>query len=407
MGLKNKRIFITGISGFVGSHLAKHLLIEGCSVFGLVRRRADCSVPQNIKYLGIENEARLLEGDVRDISSIASALDVSKPDIIFHLAAQSFIPRSFSCPGETMEVNCLGTQNLLEAVRNKGLAPTIVFGGSSEEYGLVIFSNSQYERNKAKHGVIFPEPATIPELPISETNPLRPMSPYAVSKVYADYLMRNYHVCYGLKTVVSRGFNHEGAGRGKVFVTSSITRQVMQLKRGEIDTMIIGNVNAFRDWSHVDDIVRGYCLLAESGKYGDVYNQGSQRTNSVMSYLLLTLECAGYVVNKIATFDNDKIVDNPCALDKAEMFGLRFEKTKVDTLILGGKLEFQLSDKGVIAFTDKGKIAIEFDEEKFRPADVPILLAETTKIRELGMRGRRGLKDIINDQLNYFLDPSR
>ncbi len=306
-----------------------------------------------------------------------------------------------------MEVNCLGTQNLLEAVRNKGLAPTIVFGGSSEEYGLVIFSNSQYERNKAKHGVIFPEPATIPELPISETNPLRPMSPYAVSKVYADYLMRNYHVCYGLKTVVSRGFNHEGAGRGKVFVTSSITRQVMQLKRGEIDTMIIGNVNAFRDWSHVDDIVRGYCLLAESGKYGDVYNQGSQRTNSVMSYLLLTLECAGYVVNKIATFDNDKIVDNPCALDKAEMFGLRFEKTKVDTLILGGKLEFQLSDKGVIAFTDKGKIAIEFDEEKFRPADVPILLAETTKIRELGMRGRRGLKDIINDQLNYFLDPSR
>ncbi|MBM3118685.1 MAG: NAD-dependent epimerase/dehydratase family protein, partial [Chloroflexi bacterium] len=99
MSLKNKNVFITGISGFVGSHMAKHVLDEDGSVFGLVRRRADGSIPQNIKYLGIENEIVLLEGDMRDISSIASALDLSKPDIVFHLAAQSFIPRSFSCPG--------------------------------------------------------------------------------------------------------------------------------------------------------------------------------------------------------------------------------------------------------------------------------------------------------------------
>jgi GDPmannose 4,6-dehydratase len=407
VSLRNKNIFITGISGFVGSHLAKYLLSQGSRVFGLVRRRADGSVPQNIKYLGIENEARLLEGDVRDISSIASALDLSKPDIIFHLAAQSFIPRSFSCPGETMEVNCLGTANLLEAIRNKDLAPIIVFGGSSEEYGLAIFSDSQYKQVKNKYGTIFPEPTRIPELPITETNPLRPMSPYAVSKVYADYLMRNYHTCYSLKTVVSRGFNHEGAGRGKMFVTSSIARQVMQYKRGEIDKLIIGNVNAFRDWSHVNDILKGYCLLAEKGKYGDVYNQGSQRTNSVMSYLLLTLECAGYAVDKIKTPSGSKVVDNPNELDNSEMFGLRFEKTKVDKRILEGKLNFQLSDNGILALTNKGKIAIEFDEEKFRPAEVPILLAGTAKINKLGLQNAHSLKDIINDQLNYFLDPSR
>jgi len=407
VSLKNKNVFITGISGFVGSNMAKHLLNEGANVFGLVRRRADGTIPQNIRYLGIENEVALVEGDMRDISSIASALDISKPDIVFHLAAQSFIPRSFSCPGETMEVNCLGTANLLEAIRNKSLDAVTVFAGSSEEYGLVFLSDSQYQQIKKKHGTIFPEPISIPELPITETNPLRPMSPYAVSKVYADYLTRNYHTCYGLKTIVSRGFNQEGAGRGSMFVTSSITRQAMQYKRGEIDKLVIGNVNAFRDWSHVNDILKGYCLLAEKGRYGDVYNQGSQRTNSVLSYLLLSLECAGYAVNRIETLGGKKVVDNPNELDSSKMFGLGFEKTRVDKLMLEGKLEFQLSDTGIIVITDKDKIAVEFDEERFRPAEVPILLTRTAKMEELGFKTQRSLKDIINDQLNYFLDPAR
>jgi GDP-mannose 4,6-dehydratase len=405
--LKNRNVFITGISGFVGSNMAKHALNEGANVFGLVRRRADGSTPQNIGYLGIENEVALLEGDVRDISSVAFALDQAKPDVIFHLAAQSFIPRSFYSPNETMEINCLGTANLLEAVRNKGLDAVIVFAGSSEEYGLVFPSDSQYQRALKKYGMIFPPPAVMPELPVTETNPLRPMSPYAVSKVYADYLMRNYHTSYGLKTIVSRGFNQEGAGRGSMFVTSSITRQVMQYKRGEIDKISIGNVNAFRDWSHVSDIMKGYCLLADKGRYGDVYNQGSQRTNSVLSYLLLSLECAGYAVNRIETIGGKKAVDNPTESDSSKMFGFRFEKTKVDKFLLDSKLEFELSDTGIVIITDKGKITVEFDEEKFRPAEVPILLASTTKIEELGFQVQHSLRDIINDQLNYFLDPAR
>ena len=306
-----------------------------------------------------------------------------------------------------MEINCLGTANLLEAVRSKGLNPVIVFAGSSEEYGLVFFSDAQYQHAISKHGVIFPPPVSIPELPITESNPLRPMSPYAVSKVYGDYLVRNYHTCYGLKTVVSRGFNQEGVGRGKMFVTAVITRQVMQIKRGEIDKIVIGNVNAFRDWSHVDDIVKGYCLLAQKGKYGDVYNQGSQRTNSVLTYLLLTLEAAGYTVDRIETLAGGKVIGNPNELDNSEMFGLCFEKTKVDKLILEGKLEFQLADKGVVAITDKGRITIEFDAEKFRPAEVPILLTKTTKIEQLGFQVQLSLQDIIGDQLNYFLDPAR
>ena len=407
MSLKNKKVFITGISGFVGSNMAKHLLDEGANVFGLFRKRADGSTPQNIRYLGIENAIELLEGDIRDISSVASALDRSQPDIVFHFAAQSFVPRSFCSPNEAMDVNCLGTGNLLEAIRSKELNPVIVYAGSSEEYGLSFVSDSQYRNALKKYGAIFPPPSVIPELPITETNPLRPMSPYAVSKIYGDYLMRNYHTCYDMKTVISRSFNNEGAGRGRMFVTSTITRQVMQFKRGDIDKIVIGNVNAFRDWSHVNDIIKGYCLLAQKGKYGDVYNQGSQRTNSILSYILLSLECAGYKVEIIQTIKGDKVIDNPNAIDDSEMFGLRFEKTKIDKLMLEDKLEFQPADLGIVAITNKGKVTIEFDAEKFRPAEVPWLLTKTAKIQELGFKINHSLRDIINDQLNYYLDPAR
>lgn len=407
MSLRNKNVLITGISGFVGSHMAKYLLDKRVKVFGLVRRRADGSIPKNIECLGIERETELLEGDIRDISSIATVLDHSKPDVIFHLASQSFIPRSFSHPLETMETNCLGTANLLEAIRIKNFDPVVVFAGSSEEYGLVFASQRDYERALKKYGVVFPEPQQIPELPITEFNPLRPMSPYAVSKAYCDFLMRNYHTSYGIKTVVSRGFNHEGAGRGIMFVTSVITQQVMKLKLGEADKIIIGNINAFRDWSHFEDILKGYCLMAEYGKHGDVYVQGSQRTNSILSYILLSLECAGYSIDKIETVDGTKAVEKPTQMDDSEKFGLQFDKTKVDKLMLEGELEFQLSDKGIIVDTNRGKILIEFDEQRFRLAEVPVLLSKTEKIQRIGFKVEHSLKDIINDQLNYFMEPKR
>ena len=134
----------------------------------------------------------------------------------------------------------LGTQNLLEAIRLKDIDCRIVFAGSSEEYGLQIISEEHYRRVLKNYGAIYPEPKSIPELPISEENPLRPMSPYAVSKVHGDFLMRLYYNAYGLKTIVSRAFNHEGAGRGHQFVTSTIVRQCVKLKYGEIGGLIIG-----------------------------------------------------------------------------------------------------------------------------------------------------------------------
>lgn len=400
---KDKNVLITGISGFVGSYLARHLIEQHSNVYGLVIRKADSAPRKNLVDRGVYDDVNLIEGDLTDISSIAFALDKSEPDVIFHMGAQSFIPRSFSHPLETMNSNCAGTANLLEAIRIKDLDPTVVFAGTSEEYGLVISSDVQYKRVLKKYGSIFPEPEKIPELPISEKNPLRPMSPYAVSKVYGDYLMRDYYHSYGMKTVVSRGFNHEGAGRGTMFVTSVITSQVMKYKFGETDKITIGNVNAFRDWSHVTDVIRGYCLLAEKGKYGDVYNQGSRRTNSVMTYILLSLKKAGYHPKKIETLKNSKRMENPTKKDNSVIFGENFEKTKIDMALLKDRLEFQPKDKGVIVHTDKGRVKIEFDRNRFRAAEVPILMADTDKIQKIGFKVNYRLEDIIQDQLNFYL----
>ena len=399
------RVLITGITGFVGPYLARKLLELGCEVYGLFRRRADGNMPKRLIETGIMDRVKLVEGDVTDLTSLLFALDRVQPDVIFHLASQSYVPRSFVDPLETFRVNSLGAQNLLEAVRLKDLDCKIVFAGSSEEYGLQIAFEKHYEWALKRYGVIFPEPERIPELPVNERNPLRPMSPYAVSKVHGDFLMRNYYHAYGLKTIVSRAFNHEGAGRGHEFVTSTIVRQCVALKFGELNKITIGNANVFRDWSHVEDIVDGYILLAEEGRPGDVYVQGSMRTNSVLTYILLTLQHLGYDVKEVKTLKGEKMVKDPCEVVEEDFFNTKFVKTKVDALMLKGELEYTLEDVGLNVKTNKGSITIMFDESRFRPADVPILMSDARKIQRLGFKVTKSLEDIIRDQVNYYLNP--
>ncbi len=403
MNWKHKNVLITGVGGFAGSYLAEELLKQNANVYGLIRRRADGTKAKNLIDHGIENSVKTIEGDLTEITSLATALEISDPDYVFHLAAQSFVPRSFENSPETQMINCIGTANLLDAARIKDSNIKILFAGSSEEYGLVISSEEHYKHAIKEYGTIFPEPVEIPEVPIKETNPLRPMSPYAVSKVYGDHLMRNYYHSYGLDTVVSRAFNHEGAGRGLMFVTSVVTNQIMKLKFGELDKITIGNLNAFRDWSHVKDIVNGYMTLADNGKSGEVYNQGSMRTNSVLSYILLGLKEAGWNISKIETFNGEKLVEDPTEVDDSAIFGVKFDKTIVDTKILEGELEYTLEDKGIKVYTDKGTVPIEFNPDRFRPAEVPILFADTAKIKNIGAKIDHSLNDIIKDQLNYFL----
>jgi GDP-4-dehydro-6-deoxy-D-mannose reductase len=241
--------------------LADYLLAEQTEVeiFGTQRWR---SRTENIEHLAGKIELR--EADLRDYTSIHRVLDEVRPDAIFHLAAQSFVPTSWRAPAETLSTNIIGQTYIFEAVRALQLDPTIQIAGSSEEYGLVL-----------------PD-----EVPIKETNPLRPLSPYAVSKVAQDLLAYQYFESYGLKTIRTRGFNHTGPRRGDVFVTSNFAKQIASIEAELQEPVIrVGNLESVRDFTDVRDTVRAYWLAVEKGRPGEVYNIASGRETSIRQLL--------------------------------------------------------------------------------------------------------------------------
>jgi len=404
--VRGRRVLITGVSGFVGPYLAKALVSGGARVYGLVRNRADRTLSRGLVDHDLADAVEFIDAGLEDFYGLLRGIERAAPEVVFHLAAQSFVGASFANPLPYAHVNGLGTAYLLEAIRMRAPEATVVFAGSSEEYGLVFASEAQYGEAQRKYGAIFPAPQRLPELPVAETNPLRPMSPYASSKVYGDYLTRNYAHSFGLKAIVSRAFNHEGGGRGIAFVTSQIVHQVVRLSLGEGDGIRLGNVNVFRDWSHVEDIVGGYLLVAAGGRRGDVYNLGSRRTNSVLTYLLLALEETGYRARRLATVKGDKVVEDPGAERILGFFGAEFPGTRIDELLLRGEVAFDPSDEGLIIDTDRGKVSVTFDRDRFRPSDVPILLCDPAKAEAaLGFGARRSLRDVVRDQVDYFVSP--
>lgn len=269
------RILVTGITGFVGSHFAEHALACGAEVFGSYRWR---SKTENIEH--IRSRIALVECDLRDMSSTHHLIEASRPDFVIHLAAQSFVGASWQAPAETFITNTVSQVNLLEAIRAQGAKPRFLVIGSSEEYGFV-----QED-----------------ELPITEANPLRPLSPYAVSKVAQNLMGYQYFKSYGMHIVRSRAFNHEGPRRGDVFVTSNFARQIAEIERGLREPVIaVGNLKTRRDYTDVRDIVRGYWLLLEKGEPGEVYNLCSGRAwriQDILDFLLGEARVAGITVRE-------------------------------------------------------------------------------------------------------------
>lgn len=261
------RILITGITGFVGSHLAEYCLkIPGLKIYGTVLSHHLGNELKRIEH--IKDKIELLECNLTNRIGVERVLKRSKPDKIFHLAAQSFVPTSWKAPEETLFNNIMSELNILEVVKEMKLDPVIVIAGSSEEYGLV------YEN----------------ELPVKETNPLRPLSPYAVSKITQEKLAFQYHKSYGLKTVLTRFFNTEGPRRGQDFVTSNFAKQIAEIEKGKREPIIyVGNLEAKRDFSDVRDIVRAYWLASEKCKFGEPYNVCSEKARSIKSVLDLLL----------------------------------------------------------------------------------------------------------------------
>ena len=258
------RVLITGITGFAGSHLADYALDqEGVEVYGIRRWR---SPTENIDH--IVDQLNIVECDIRDAASVTAMIATVRPDRIFHLAAQSYVPTSWHAPAESLETNIIGQLNLFEAVRQTGCDTRIQIAGSSEEYGLV-------HRD---------------ETPITESNQLRPLSPYAVSKVTQDLLAYQYFRSYGTHTIRTRGFNHTGPRRGEVFVVSNFAKQIALIEAGERDPVIrVGNLEAERDFTDVRDVVRAYWLILEHGDPGDVYNIASGTTWRIQDVLDLLL----------------------------------------------------------------------------------------------------------------------
>jgi GDPmannose 4,6-dehydratase len=400
------KVLVTGITGFVGSYLARQLIESGNEVVGLLHNHSDRQKPKRLKDMDIVSDISFVRGDVTDLTSVLSAIQYAEPDWIFHLAAQSDVPTSFKDPLSTFRTNCLGTQNILEGIRLKNSESRIIFAGSSEEYGLQFIDKNHYEEMKKRYSIIEPMPKVFPEIPLDEESSLRPMSPYATSKVYGDYACRNYNNTYNINTIVSRAFNHEGAGRGDNFVTSTIIRQLVAMHLEQQNVMTIGNIQAFRDWSHVEDMVNGYVLLADNADAGSVYVQGSMRTISVLSYILYSISQLGYEINEIHSINNEqKKVKDPLKKTEAEIGGIRINSNAVDEMFLSYSLQFNLADKGLIIKTDKQDFKVQFDPSKFRRSDVPILLANANKIKQLGFFSKKNLTHIINDQINYYLNP--
>ncbi len=263
------KIFITGITGFVGSHLADYLLTkEDMEISGLCRWR---SPKDNISHC--LDKISLHHGDLLDPHSLYSCLNKVLPDVIYLLAAQSYVPYSFTAPASTLDTNVIGTCNILESIRrvreqHSDYDPKIIACTSSEVYGQVSEA----------------------ELPITENNAFRPASPYAVSKVCEDMLAYQYWLSWNLKIVRVRLFSHEGPRRGEFFVVSNFAKQIAEIEQGKPNTIFVGNLESIRTYMDVRDATRAYWLLAQNLIPGEVYNIGGDNTVSIRQMLDTLLE---------------------------------------------------------------------------------------------------------------------
>ena len=265
------RCLITGIAGMVGSHLADFLLENtDWEIYGFLRWNDNM---ENIEHLSgrINNRNRvfLLYGDLNDLPSLMDAVEESRPDYVFHLAAQSYPKTSFNAPLDTLNTNIIGTAKLLEALRKGNFDPYIHVCASSEVYGRV--------------------PAD--RTPITEEENFHPASPYAISKIGTDLIGRYYAEAYNMKVLTTRMFTHTGPRRGDVFAESTFAKQIAMIELGLIPPVVkVGNLDSLRTWADVRDAVRAYYLLVTknpvSGEYYNIGGTFSCTIGEMLKYLI-------------------------------------------------------------------------------------------------------------------------
>jgi len=320
-----KTALITGITGQDGSFIAELLLNKGYKVYGLVRRS---STPHTHRINHIKDKITLLSGDLNDKSSLVNAIKQSQPDEIYNLAAQSYVAESWVTPYNTALVTGLGVINLLEAIREAHPAAKLYQAGSSEQFGKV------------------------KQIPQNEFTPWYPRSPYGCAKVFAHEAVRNYRESYGLHVCVGILFNHESERRGEEFVTRKITKAIAKIKLGKQDKLLLGNLDAKRDWGYAPDYVEAMWLMLQQPDADD-YVIGTGVAHSVRDFVKAAFEAAG--------------------------MNITFEGSGLD-------------EKGYV----DGKVVLEISKEFYRPAEVDYLIANAYKAKEkLGWSPKTSFKDLV------------
>jgi GDP-4-dehydro-6-deoxy-D-mannose reductase len=312
------RVLITGLTGPVGSFLADYLLtLPDVELHAFKRWRSD---PRPIAHL--LGRVTIHEGDIEDPFAVAAAVRAAAPERVFHLAAQSYPSASWGAPVTTLRTNVEGTANLLEAVRAHAPAARVHIAGSSAQYG----------------------PVAPEETPIREDRPMRPASPYGVSKVAQELLGLQYHASYGLHVIVTRSFNHVGPRQGDRCAIQTFCQQMARIEAGlQPPELLVGNLETWRDFTHVADVARALWLLLERGRPGEAYNL-----------------CSG-------------------------------QATRI------GDIVAMVRERG------RAPATLRVDPARLRPVDEPILLGDNSKLRhDTGWSPRIGIAQIVDELLAYW-----
>lgn len=318
-----KRVLITGITGMVGSHLADYLLEHtDWNIYGMCRWRSPLdNVDHLLDRANKKDRVEFIYGDLNDFASLLHVLEISKPDYVFHLAAQSYPRTSFDSPTETYNTNVIGTSNLLEAIRKLKIDPVIHVCASSEVFGRV----------KKE------------DLPIHEEITFQPASPYAISKAGTDLIGRFYGEAYNMKVMTTRMFTHTGPRRGDVFAESTFAKQIAMIENDLLPPIVkVGNLDSLRTWADVRDAVRAYYMLVTINPVpGQYYNIGGNFSCSIKDMLdyLLSISTRKDIKIEIDT-DRLRPIDADLQVPTTEKFRkhtgwepiITFEKTMNDLL---------------------------------------------------------------------------
>jgi len=340
-----KTALVTGITGQDGAYLAKFLLEQRYRVVGALRRSSRNTMPR-LSELKIEQDIEFIDFELAEMTNILRALEKSKPDEIYNLAAQSFVGLSFEQPLYTSEVDGIGALRILEAVRQVVPSARFYQASTSEMYG------------KAQ---------TVPQ---DEKTPFYPRSPYGIAKLFAHWCTVNYRESYGIQASSGILFNHESPLRGREFVTRKITFSLAQIKHGQLDVLELGNLSAERDWGFAGDYVEGMWLMLQQETAGD-FVLATGETHTVRSFIDTAAARLGFDLEWSGSASEERGTDRRSGRTIVRVNPRFYRPAEVD-MLLGNpeKAERVLGWKRNFGFEELVTLMVEVDDKRVRDGAV-------------------------------------